>query len=298
MDKLKKLWIYSCWGAAALKDKLSHSGFWEPAVTATLIGTLFSSVLYVVEGGSRSERMQPRKYTDSPAAEFNLVSSVKLPEALCPDLDGYTYFAAKNESGEYVIVERRDDEPTLEVLDEDTQQRRVTQIDECLDDASELEAEELIDLGWDLQFTTQGQIFGPIKMHNVTENKTDIKYDFNVYGYESFYSLKDEVQEVEKYLLMDDMKLLSVDKLSDTWWKISRDIVHNGFAEQSTENLPAVEITLRSWSGYGKFAGACAGGGFVLGGGFGLMFLSGSNGAARREKYQAKLNAVGRDVIM
>jgi hypothetical protein len=299
MHALKKLWIHSCWGASALKEKLGDGMFWGTVVTATFVGTFLSSVIYIGEGGSRSERTQPRKYTDRPAAEFNVVSSVKLPEKLCPDLGGYTYYAAKNEADEYVIVERRDDEPTLEVLDEEAQQRRVAQIGECLDDASELNAEELIDFGWGLKFTAQGKVFGPIKMHNITENKTAIKYDFHVYGYESFYSLEDEVEEVEKYLLMDDMKLLSADKLSDTWQKISRDVVDNGFAEHRTENLPTVEITMRSWPDYGKFVGAFAAGGFVLGGGLGFC-ISGaaSASAARREKYKSKLNAVGRDVIM
>jgi hypothetical protein len=299
MNALKKLWIYSCWGASALKEKLGDSGFWGAAITATFVGAFFSSAIYVAEGGSSSERTQPRKYTNSPAAEFNVVSSVKLPEALCPDLGGATYTAAKNDADKYVIVERRNDEPTLDVLDKEAQQGRIAQIGECLDEASKLNAEELVDFGWDLKFAAQGKVFGPIKMQNVTENKTAVVYDFHVYGYESFYSLEDEVKEIQKHLLMDDMRILSADKLSDTWRKISSDIADHGFAEHRAENLPTVEITLRSWSGYSKFAGAFAAGGLVLGGGLGFC-ISGaaSASAARREKYQSKLNAVGRDVIM
>ena len=297
LNGIKKAWVHTQWAASAIKGKTNEGDFWAPIVMFPVFGVIISGLGYAILGMDFTERA-PRKHTDFDAAKYNLVSSVKFPKSLCPDLEGNIYFAAKNDQGEYVITERVNGAPTFSVPDEAQQSEYLQEIKSCLKRAGKQSPEELLEYGDDFKFSTNGAVYGPLYVHDEKTGDTKMVYDFSASDYFSYKSLEDEVSAVQQHLMIGGEELITTERLSQTWERISDGVEDKGYASYDADNLPTASYTPQSWSGAFTAMGWGSLVSLTIGLGFGICTAESGNSAARRKKYQAKLNSIGRDAIM
>jgi hypothetical protein len=290
--------IRTKWALSSFVDKVKDIDFLGPTIGFTAFGSFASLLGYGFVAGIEITDVKPRNYTDSPASEFNLISAVKIPEALCSDLEGHTYLAGKNKSGEYVLLEQKQRGPVLDVPSVNQQGERLNQIVECLNDNAELPSHVLVGFGDDFKFSNTGGVYGPLNLYDETTEENAVVYDFNVRNFQSYADVNNKLKDVKDLIGDEKLSVLTTNKLQSTWNALELGVNNKGFAPYNVDELPTASYSSGSWSMAFSVIGIGAGSCFLLGGVFGFRNASGNNAAEIRKKYETKLSLVGRKSIM
>tara|TARA_R110002124_G_scaffold129483_1_gene290793 strand:- start:91358 stop:92257 length:900 start_codon:yes stop_codon:yes gene_type:complete len=297
-NSLQEKIIHTKWALSSFYDRIKAVEFWVPTISFTAAGALAGLFGYGFIAATDATNVKPRNYTDSPASAFNLISAVKIPEALCSDLQGHTYLAAQNGSGEYVLLEQKQRGPVLPVSSTKQQGVRLNQIVECLDDNAGLSASALVEFGDEFKFSSTGGVYGPLNLYDETTEENAVVYDFNVQNFQSYADVNSKLKDVKELLGDEKLSVLTTDKLQKTWSSLARDVKSKGFAPYNADELPTASYSSATWSKAFSVMGGGAGSCFLFGAIFGFRESSGRNADKIRQKYETQLSLVGRKSIM